>query len=186
MEPAPGRPATAPSVQLVRIGAPIALRDGSRVHIRQLRDSDGQLLSRGFAASLRSCATGASSRRRPSCPREPSATCATRRGATRPRWRSPWSTTGRDENDVLGYTDDDISHVTARFGFQVDPDIPGRAPARWRERPRLRHRLRRRDLLPVVGQDPGRRRHRNASLAKAAVRRDLAQLRQRRRVPPPA
>ena len=27
--------------------------------------------------------------------------------------------------DVLGYTDDDISHVTARFGFQVDPDIPG-------------------------------------------------------------
>ena len=27
--------------------------------------------------------------------------------------------------DVLGYTDDDISHATARFGFQEDPDIPG-------------------------------------------------------------
>jgi K+ transporter len=48
MEPALGRPATPPSVQLVRIGAPIALRDGSRVHIRQLRDSDRQLLLRGF------------------------------------------------------------------------------------------------------------------------------------------
>ena len=48
MEPAQGRPATPPSVQLVQIGAPIALRDGSRAHIRQLRHSDGQLLSRGF------------------------------------------------------------------------------------------------------------------------------------------
>ncbi len=48
MEPALGRPATPPSVQLVRIGAPIALRDGSRVHIRQLRHSDRQLLLRGF------------------------------------------------------------------------------------------------------------------------------------------
>ena len=48
MEPAPGRPATASSVQLVQVGAPIALRDGSRVHIRQLRDSDRQLLLRGF------------------------------------------------------------------------------------------------------------------------------------------
>ena len=27
--------------------------------------------------------------------------------------------------DVLGYTDADISHATARFGFQEDPDIPG-------------------------------------------------------------
>ena len=27
--------------------------------------------------------------------------------------------------DVFGYTNDDISHVTARFGFQKDPDIPG-------------------------------------------------------------
>jgi KUP system potassium uptake protein len=27
--------------------------------------------------------------------------------------------------DVLGYTDDDISHVMARFGFQEDPGIPG-------------------------------------------------------------
>lgn len=48
MEAAPGRPATPPGVQLVQIGAPIALRDGSRVHIRQLRDSDRQLLLRGF------------------------------------------------------------------------------------------------------------------------------------------
>ena len=48
------------------------------------------------------------------------------------------------------------------------------------------HRLRRRDLLPVVGHDPGHQRHRNGSLAQAAVRRDLAQPRQPRRVPPPA
>ena len=26
--------------------------------------------------------------------------------------------------DDLGYTDDDITHVTARFGFQEEPDIP--------------------------------------------------------------
>ncbi|HJY31856.1 MAG TPA: GNAT family N-acetyltransferase [Actinomycetota bacterium] len=48
MEPALGRPATPPGVQLVQMGAPIALRDGSRVHIRQLRHSDRQLLLRGF------------------------------------------------------------------------------------------------------------------------------------------
>jgi GNAT superfamily N-acetyltransferase len=48
MEPPPRRPATPPGVQLVQSGAPIALRDGSRVHIRQLRGSDGQLLLRGF------------------------------------------------------------------------------------------------------------------------------------------
>jgi GNAT superfamily N-acetyltransferase len=48
MEPPPGRPATPPSVRLVQVGAPIALRDGSRVYIRQLRHSDGRLLLRGF------------------------------------------------------------------------------------------------------------------------------------------
>jgi GNAT superfamily N-acetyltransferase len=48
MERPLGRAATPPSVQLVQIGAPIALRDGSRVHIRQLRHSDRQLLLRGF------------------------------------------------------------------------------------------------------------------------------------------
>lgn len=48
MEPAPRRPATPPSKELVQIGAPIALRDGSRVRIRRLRHSDGQLLLRGF------------------------------------------------------------------------------------------------------------------------------------------
>jgi GNAT superfamily N-acetyltransferase len=48
MEPAPRRLATPPSKVLVQVGAPIALRDGSRVRIRQLRDSDGQLLLRGF------------------------------------------------------------------------------------------------------------------------------------------
>ena len=46
MEPGP-RPAT-PSEQLVLIGASIALRDGSRVRIRRLRDSDSELLLRGF------------------------------------------------------------------------------------------------------------------------------------------
>jgi GNAT superfamily N-acetyltransferase len=48
MEPALRRPATPPSEQLMRIGAPIALRDGSRVRIRRLRDSDRRLLLRGF------------------------------------------------------------------------------------------------------------------------------------------
>ena len=46
MEPGP-RPAT-PSEQLVLIGASIALRDRSRVRIRRLRDSDSELLLRGF------------------------------------------------------------------------------------------------------------------------------------------
>ena len=35
--------------ELVRRGAPITLRDGSRVRIRQGRRSDGELLVRGFA-----------------------------------------------------------------------------------------------------------------------------------------
>jgi RimJ/RimL family protein N-acetyltransferase len=48
MEPAPRRPASPPSEELVQVGAPIALRDGSRVRVRRLRDSDRQLLLRGF------------------------------------------------------------------------------------------------------------------------------------------
>jgi GNAT superfamily N-acetyltransferase len=48
MKPAFWRPATPPSDELVLIGAPIALRDGSRVRIRRLRDSDRELLLRGF------------------------------------------------------------------------------------------------------------------------------------------
>jgi GNAT superfamily N-acetyltransferase len=48
MRPAFWRPATPPSDELVLIGAPIALRDGSRVRIRRLRDSDRELLLRGF------------------------------------------------------------------------------------------------------------------------------------------
>jgi GNAT superfamily N-acetyltransferase len=46
MEPGP-RPAT-PSEELVLIGASIALHNGSRVRIRRLRDSDSELLLRGF------------------------------------------------------------------------------------------------------------------------------------------
>jgi GNAT superfamily N-acetyltransferase len=48
MEPAVRRPVTPPSEELVLIGAPIALPDGSRVRIRRLRDSDSELLLRGF------------------------------------------------------------------------------------------------------------------------------------------
>jgi GNAT superfamily N-acetyltransferase len=48
MEPGLRRPATRPSEELVLIGAPIALRDGSRVRIRRLRNSDSELLLRGF------------------------------------------------------------------------------------------------------------------------------------------
>ena len=42
------RPATPPSEEIVLIGAPIALCDGSRVCIRRLRKSDSELLLRGF------------------------------------------------------------------------------------------------------------------------------------------
>ncbi len=48
MDPALRRATTPPSEELVLIGAPIALRDGSRVLIRRLRDSDSELLLRGF------------------------------------------------------------------------------------------------------------------------------------------
>jgi GNAT superfamily N-acetyltransferase len=48
MEPAVPRLAAPPSEQLVLIGVPIALRDGSRVRIRRIRDSDSELLLRGF------------------------------------------------------------------------------------------------------------------------------------------
>jgi GNAT superfamily N-acetyltransferase len=48
MEPEPRRPVARPSEELVVIGAPIALRDGSRVRIRRLRHSDSELLLRGF------------------------------------------------------------------------------------------------------------------------------------------
>jgi GNAT superfamily N-acetyltransferase len=48
MKPAVRRPATLPSEEFVQIGVPIALRDGSRVRIRRLRDSDSELLLRGF------------------------------------------------------------------------------------------------------------------------------------------
>ena len=48
MEPAVRRLAASPSKELVLIGAPIALRDGSRVRIRRLRNSDSELLLRGF------------------------------------------------------------------------------------------------------------------------------------------
>ena len=47
MEPA-RRPAVSPSEELALIGAPIALRDGSRVRIRTLRTYDSELLLRGF------------------------------------------------------------------------------------------------------------------------------------------
>ena len=40
--------AAPPSEQILLLGAPIALHDGSRVRIRRLRDSDGELLLRGF------------------------------------------------------------------------------------------------------------------------------------------
>ena len=42
------RPATPPGEEIVLIGAPIALWDGSRVQIRRLRESDSELLLRGF------------------------------------------------------------------------------------------------------------------------------------------
>jgi GNAT superfamily N-acetyltransferase len=48
MEPGLPRSGTPPGEALVLIGASIALRDGSRVRIRRLRESDGELLLRGF------------------------------------------------------------------------------------------------------------------------------------------
>jgi GNAT superfamily N-acetyltransferase len=44
-----GGVAASPSAdELLRLGAPVVLRDGSRVRIRQGRRSDGELLARGF------------------------------------------------------------------------------------------------------------------------------------------
>jgi GNAT superfamily N-acetyltransferase len=40
--------ATPATEELRRLGAPATLRDGSRVRIRQIRDTDGELLLRGF------------------------------------------------------------------------------------------------------------------------------------------
>ncbi len=48
MKRAPRRPATPRSEEIVLIGARIELRDGSRVRIRRLRDSDSELLLQGF------------------------------------------------------------------------------------------------------------------------------------------
>ena len=45
---ATGQPAAPSTEQLIALGAPISLRDGSRVRIRQGRRSDGELLLRGF------------------------------------------------------------------------------------------------------------------------------------------
>jgi GNAT superfamily N-acetyltransferase len=43
------RMSSAPSTdELVALGAPLALRDGSRVRLRQIHDSDNDLLRRGF------------------------------------------------------------------------------------------------------------------------------------------
>ena len=48
MEPAQRPPAASPSEELARIGAPIALRDGSRIRVRRLRRADRKLLLQGF------------------------------------------------------------------------------------------------------------------------------------------
>jgi hypothetical protein len=41
-------PSTPSTAELVALGAPLALRDGSRVRLRQIHDSDKDLLQRGF------------------------------------------------------------------------------------------------------------------------------------------
>ena len=54
--------------------------------------------------------------------------------------------------DDLGYTDDGITHVTARFGFQDDLDVPATLRAR-RRAARARGGLRERLLLPLAHLD---------------------------------
>ena len=55
--------------------------------------------------------------------------------------------------DNLGYEDDGISHLTARFGFQDMPDVPRLLALAERDRPGVRDRRRRRRLLPLPGHD---------------------------------
>ena len=59
--------------------------------------------------------------------------------------------------DDLGYRDDGITHLTARFGFQDDLDVPRTLQAR-REAAGARRRLRARLLLPLAHHDHRRQR----------------------------
>ena len=89
--------------------------------------------------------------------------------------------------DDLGYADDGITHVTARFGYMDDAQRPRRA-ARWPRPPGLECPLEVDEasyfLSTIeldVGDAPG-----HEPLAQAPVRRDLADHRRRRRVLRPA
>ena len=88
--------------------------------------------------------------------------------------------------DDLGYSDDNITHVTARFGLQDPPDIPEALRlaqsmgVEWRLGPRAAH------LLPLPHLDPGHRCAGDGPLAQEALRRDGPQRGHPRRLLPPA
>ena len=88
--------------------------------------------------------------------------------------------------DNLGYEDDGISHLTARFGFQDTLDVPRLLALAAETRPGVRRRRRGRRLLPLPGLDHPDRRARHARLAQAPLRGDVAQRRQPGRLLPPA
>ena len=86
--------------------------------------------------------------------------------------------------DDLGYSDDGITHVTARFGFQDDLDVPARCAGR---RKRLEGDV---DfegglLLPLPHLDHRHRRARDGAVAQEAVHRDRPQRGQPRALLPP-
>ena len=65
--------------------------------------------------------------------------------------------------DDLGFDDDNIAHVTARFGFQEQPNVPLALRLAGGEGPRVRHRHRRPDVLPLPQHHPHDRRRRGCA-----------------------
>jgi K+ transporter len=79
--------------------------------------------------------------------------------------------------DHVGFLHDDITHVTARFGFQDEPDLPGGAAARRPAGPRIRDQRRGRVVLPLADDARADEGSVHAHVAQAAVRRARPQLR---------
>ena len=135
----------------------------------------------------RSPGTGCSStptgrRRRWRCGR----TSSTTRSCTAPSSSSPsrcsTSRTSRPGSalsvDDLGFGDDGISHLTARFGFQDDIDLPAALRLARGRRPGGVRRPRRAVLVPVEDGDRPDARPRDGPVAQAPLPGALAQRRQ--------
>ena len=88
--------------------------------------------------------------------------------------------------DDLGYTDDGISHVGARFGYMDRAEGPGGAGPDRPGRARVLDRRGRHVLLPLGGRPRPRRRAGVQPVAQGPVPGDVAPLVRRRGVLPPA